>query len=126
MAEEDDFVRITLRLPAALHASLNEAAAKKRSMNAEIIARLERSLREQDYQKEVSDLRSAVTEIHTMLAQEWKFRHVLDDYLYKTMLDKETMRDDGSKKILKEIASLALSLSMKTVDKLNEIDGGKD
>ena len=61
-----------------------------------------------------------------MLAQEWKFRHVLDDYLYKTMLDKETMRDDGSKKILKEIASLALSLSMKTVDKLNEIDGGKD
>lgn len=43
MAAGDDFVRITLRIPAGLHAALNESAAKKRSMNAEIIDRLERS-----------------------------------------------------------------------------------
>lgn len=44
MADEDDgFTRITLRLPTALHVRLNEASAKKRSMNAEIIARLEDS-----------------------------------------------------------------------------------
>lgn len=43
MAEEDDFVRITLRLPRELHESLVESAAKKRSMNAEIIDRLEYS-----------------------------------------------------------------------------------
>lgn len=46
MAEEDDFVRITLRLPAALHAKLTEATERKRSMNAEIIARLEASFEE--------------------------------------------------------------------------------
>ncbi|MEH3117129.1 MAG: Arc family DNA-binding protein [Methylorubrum populi] len=43
MAEDDDFTRITLRIPNSLHARLNEATAKKRSMNAEIIARLEDS-----------------------------------------------------------------------------------
>lgn len=41
MADEDDFVRITLRIPRALHELLNDSAAKKRSMNAEIIDRLE-------------------------------------------------------------------------------------
>lgn len=43
MAEDDGFVRITLRIPSDLHGRLNEAAAKKRSMNAEIIHRLEAS-----------------------------------------------------------------------------------
>lgn len=43
MADDDDFVRITLRIPKPLHEQLNEAAARKRSMNAEIIARLETS-----------------------------------------------------------------------------------
>ncbi len=43
MAPEDDFVRITLRIPARLHQQLTDAAAKKRSMNAEIISRLEGS-----------------------------------------------------------------------------------
>ena len=41
MADDDYFVRITLRIPKPLHEKLNDAAAKKRSMNAEIIARLE-------------------------------------------------------------------------------------
>lgn len=43
MNDEDDFVRITLRIPKALHGALTESAAKKKSMNAEIIDRLEAS-----------------------------------------------------------------------------------
>lgn len=39
--EDDGFTRITLRIPKELHAKLVDAAAKKRSTNAEIIARLE-------------------------------------------------------------------------------------
>lgn len=41
MSEDDGFVRITLRLPRNLHQKLTEAAAGKKSMNAEIIERLE-------------------------------------------------------------------------------------
>lgn len=41
-------VRLTVRLPAALHAALTEAAAaERRSLNAEIVLRLERSLAEE-------------------------------------------------------------------------------
>ncbi|WP_164145878.1 Arc family DNA-binding protein [Stenotrophomonas maltophilia] len=41
---EDGYTRITLRLPDALHARLTqEAASTSKSMNAEIVARLEKS-----------------------------------------------------------------------------------
>lgn len=41
---EDSYTRITLRLPDALHARLTqEAASTSKSMNAEIVARLEKS-----------------------------------------------------------------------------------
>lgn len=44
MAKQDDYARITLRIPAALHERINDACEKaKRSMNAEIIERLEKS-----------------------------------------------------------------------------------
>lgn len=39
MAKQDDWIRITLRLPGDLHARLVEAAASS-SMNAEIVERL--------------------------------------------------------------------------------------
>lgn len=45
MSDNDSTVRITLRIPADLHESLTKAAAKdNRSMNAEIIQRLEATL----------------------------------------------------------------------------------
>lgn len=40
MAKQDDWIRITLRLPGDLHLKLVEAAANS-SMNAEIVSRLE-------------------------------------------------------------------------------------
>lgn len=43
MAKQDDFIRLTLRLPPALHEMLVEAAGP-RSLNAEIIDRLESSI----------------------------------------------------------------------------------
>ncbi|WP_234052699.1 MULTISPECIES: Arc family DNA-binding protein [unclassified Xanthobacter] len=42
MARQDDFVRITLRLPQELHEKLM-AAARVNSLNAEIVRRLEHS-----------------------------------------------------------------------------------
>lgn len=42
MAKQDDFVRYTIRVPAALYARLQESAGVK-SVNAEIVARLEAS-----------------------------------------------------------------------------------
>jgi hypothetical protein len=49
MARQDDYIRITLRIPAALHVRLLETCERtNRSMNAEIITRLERSLDDQD------------------------------------------------------------------------------
>lgn len=43
MAKQDDFVRITLRLPPELHGELTQAAGAVKSLNAEIIERLEDS-----------------------------------------------------------------------------------
>jgi hypothetical protein len=44
MAKQDDYVKTALRLPPALHASLTRSAAERgRSLNAEFVARLERS-----------------------------------------------------------------------------------
>jgi hypothetical protein len=46
MAHQDDFIKTALRLPRALHASIREAAQLGgKSMNAEIIGRLQDSLR---------------------------------------------------------------------------------
>jgi len=43
MAKQDDYVRITLRIPPDLHAKLVERAGTK-SLNAEILERLEASI----------------------------------------------------------------------------------
>lgn len=44
MATQDDYVKTALRLPRALHAAIQAAAdASSKSMNAEIIARLQRT-----------------------------------------------------------------------------------
>lgn len=44
MANQDDYIRITLRIPKALHEHLSASAEEtSKSMNAEIIARLEES-----------------------------------------------------------------------------------
>ena len=44
MAKQDEYARITLRIPASLHAQINEACEKtNRSMNSEIIERLKQS-----------------------------------------------------------------------------------
>lgn len=45
MAKQDDYVRYTIRVPADLYAQLQSAAGEK-SVNAEIVARLERSFAE--------------------------------------------------------------------------------
>lgn len=44
MAKQDDFVRITLRLPPWIHSQLTEMAGPGGSLNAEIIRRLQRSV----------------------------------------------------------------------------------
>ncbi|PZQ13661.1 MAG: hypothetical protein DI565_14060 [Ancylobacter novellus] len=61
MNEEDDFVRITLRLPRALQSRLAEVAAKKRSMNAEIIERLEKSFSDRNGLAWLNDDRASLT-----------------------------------------------------------------
>ncbi|MDK8874413.1 Arc family DNA-binding protein [Paracoccus sp. SSJ] len=49
MAKQDDWARITLRLPRELHEKLNIALDEtNRSMNAEIVARLTESLERDD------------------------------------------------------------------------------
>ncbi|WP_404404921.1 hypothetical protein [Pelagibacterium halotolerans] len=44
MAKQDDYVRYTIRVPAGLYARLQDAAGEK-SVNAEIVERLDRSFR---------------------------------------------------------------------------------
>lgn len=65
--EEDNLTRITFRMPRELHARVAEAAqASNRSMNAEIIARLERSLITPD-ENQAASYRSLLSDISRLL-----------------------------------------------------------
>lgn len=66
MATQDDYVKTALRLPKGLHLKLQEAAdATGKSMNAEIIARLERAFAAPDQ----TLILSAFARLETALAQ---------------------------------------------------------
>ncbi|MGJ0506545.1 MAG: hypothetical protein ACR652_05285 [Methylocystis sp.] len=54
MAKQDDYVRITIRIPKDLHEALVYFAGP-RSLNAEIVARLGRSVREQERRMHMRD-----------------------------------------------------------------------
>ena len=61
MADENSEVRVTLRLPGTLHAILTHGAMQnQRSMNAEIIARLERSV---NFEDEYGTLETVMREV---------------------------------------------------------------
>lgn len=68
MADQSDHVRITLRIPRALHAALANAAGP-RSLNAEIITRLERTMEEDDFVGEL-DKRVEALERAVMVHEE--------------------------------------------------------
>ncbi|WP_312795588.1 hypothetical protein [Tianweitania sp.] len=55
MAKQDDYVRYTIRVPSDLYARVQEAAGEK-SLNAEIVERLESSFEEIEGYKELSEL----------------------------------------------------------------------
>lgn len=54
MAKQDDYVRYTIRVPADLYARLQEAAGAK-SVNAEIVVRLEQSFQAPSVQQTIDD-----------------------------------------------------------------------
>lgn len=57
LSNQDDFIKTALRLPKAVHASIQSAATQSgRSMNAEIIARLERSFADEPLRAGALDL----------------------------------------------------------------------
>jgi hypothetical protein len=69
--KQDDYLKTALRLPRDLHARIHEAAEKAgRSMNAEIVARLEASfpsltrepISAEDLREIVADLRALLEE----------------------------------------------------------------
>jgi len=65
--EEDNLTRITFRMPRELHAKVAEAAqASNRSMNAEIVARLEQSLTTPD-EDQGAGYRGLLSEIARLL-----------------------------------------------------------
>lgn len=65
--EEDNLTRITFRMPRELHAKVAEAAqASNRSMNAEIVARLERSLVTPD-EDQAASYRTLLSDITRLL-----------------------------------------------------------
>jgi hypothetical protein len=64
MAHQDDFIKTALRLPRALHASIREAAQLGgKSMNAEIIGRLQDSLRAEEVGSVLAQLKSREAEL---------------------------------------------------------------
>lgn len=64
MAHQDDFIKTALRLPRRLHASIREAAQLGgKSMNAEIIGRLQDSLRVEEVGSVLAQLKSREAEL---------------------------------------------------------------
>lgn len=71
MATQDDYVRITLRIPKALHTRLTTAAEDtSKSTNAEILARLQESFDPKRYQLGARTEREAVAQVLTEMYTE--------------------------------------------------------
>jgi len=68
MAKQDAYVRITLRLPAELHRSLVEAAGAQ-SLNAEIVERLEATVKVKFDENALSDLEKNTALIREEMAE---------------------------------------------------------
>lgn len=66
MAKQDDYVRITLRLPPDLHEALLKHAASK-SLNAEIVERLSKSMSEFDHEKYEEGLNDRIDKLEKIV-----------------------------------------------------------
>lgn len=85
MADDDNFVRITFRMPKDLHEKLTDAAAKKKSMNAEIIERLEASF---DVSELAAEERGLRDELMEMIHKQNEIISRQTDYLEALMKEK--------------------------------------
>jgi hypothetical protein len=66
--DDDDYTRITLRIPKNLHQKLTEVArGTSKSMNAEIVARLEKSFQLDEIDKEFNESIAESQRIHRQL-----------------------------------------------------------
>ncbi len=77
MADDDNEVRITLRLPAALRDRIaKEASQSGRSMNGEMVFRLEKTLTDEDKVSELEDqvanLGTRMDEVEQALIDHWR------------------------------------------------------
>lgn len=84
--DEDNLTRITFRMPRELHAKVAEAAqASNRSMNAEIVARLEQSLATLD-EDQLASYRGLLSEIaHLLNNREEKLLSELKVFLEQSL-----------------------------------------
>lgn len=88
MADNADEVRLTLRLPAALRDRLTkEAEASGRSLNAEMVQRLEKTLVDDD---SVIELWNTVEDMKTQLSELWAdYQRRLDPFQGRPPIDVE-------------------------------------
>ena len=78
--EEDRYTRITLRIPRDLHEKLQLAAdCTSKSMNAEIVARLEKSFKEEPI--DPSSLSGIQQQILGLVDENIKMRQLLTEHL---------------------------------------------
>lgn len=105
METEDKYTRITLRIPKDLHARLSEEAeATSKSMNAEIVARLESSFEEMDLNQSIQllidELMKAGHRIDALERELSEARHRLDRF---------TQADKPLAELLREVLREELS-----------------
>lgn len=80
LTSQDDYIRTALRLPRDLHKEVQDSAEKNnRSMNAEIVARLEKSFIEEPI--EPTSLAGIQQQIHGLVDENIKMRELLMEHL---------------------------------------------
>lgn len=99
MAKQDDWVRLTVRLPPDVYARLNEiVAAGPNSMNAEIVARLEASLEGRSNNE--LNLSHGQRQFFELMQED--IRHAMRSALDRWHLYEKTFPDDGPHKYFDE------------------------
>lgn len=125
MDEEDRYTRITLRIPKDLHQVLSEAADRtSKSLNAEIIGRLQASVPDDTESKVLAllpersslrgDLLSAIAQLHTLRNE----RGILELRVYLSARTKTPMHDLRSTSARLEVLRHEIALCEQSIEQL--------
>lgn len=104
-----DSDKFMLRLPDGMRDRLkSDAEANKRSMNAEIVARLEKSGRSEADEREIQELKDLTVELSNIIKREFAYTHAIYAMIYESTLKIVNGEPIEAKDIISDFAKIGI------------------